>query len=101
MSGVTGGQFAQETSSDSYLNALRRAAKETLYMALHVRVTNRDYSEAAGDTSILRPAYKESGLGMIQPIIYVVIALGVVLIALCIRFLWIDHKLRKELKARE
>ncbi len=101
MSGVTGGQFAQETSSDSYLNALRRAAKETLYMTLHVRVTNRDYSEAAGDTSILRPAYKESGLGMIQPIIYVVIALGVVLIALCIRFLWIDHKLRKELKARE
>ena len=101
MSGVTGGQFAQETASDSYLNALRRAAKKTLYMTLHVRVVNRDYSAASGDAGILRPAYKESGLGIVQPLIYVVIVLGIALIALCIRFLVIDHKLRKELKAQK
>ena len=101
MSGLMGGEFVQETSSNSYHQALRRAAKEVLYMTLHVRVTNRNYSETAGDVSIIRPAYKESGLGIIQPLIYVVIALGVALIALCIRFLVIDHKLRKELKAQQ
>lgn len=101
MSGVTGGAFAQETSSNSYLQALRRAAKETLYMTLHVRVVNRDYSETSGNTEILRPAYKESGLGMIQPIIYVVIVLGVALIVLSVRALFIDHKLRKALKQQQ
>ncbi len=101
MSGVTGGQMTQETTSNTYHQALRRAAKEVLYMTLHVRVANRDYSAASGDTGILRPVYKESGLGMIQPLIYVVIVLGIALIALCIRFLVIDHKLRKDLKVQQ
>lgn len=101
MSGVTGGQLTQETTSNTYYQALRRAAKEVLYMTLHVRVTNRDYSEASGRRDILRPAYRESSLmGMIQPLIYIVIAVGVALIALCVRFLVIDHKLRVERKVR-
>ena len=101
MSGVTGGQLVQETESNSYHQALRHAAKETLYMTLHVRAVNKDYSESTGNTDILRPVYKESGLGMIQPIIYVVIVLGVVCIALSIRALVIDHKLRKALKQQQ
>lgn len=100
MSGVTGGALTQETSSNSYLQALRRAAKETLYMTLHVRAVNKDYSESTGNADMLRPVYKEGGLGMIQPIIYVVIVLGVVCIALSIRALVIDHRLRKALKAQ-
>lgn len=100
MSGVTGGVLTQETSSNSYLQALRRAAKETLYMTLHVRAVNKDYSESTGNADMLRPVYKEGGLGMIQPIIYVVIVLGVACIALSIRALVIDHRLRKALKAQ-
>jgi len=98
MSGMTGGTFAQETSSNSFLQALRRAAKETLYMTFHVRAVNRDYSESTGNADMLRPAYKESSLGMVQPLIYVVIILGVVCIALSIRALVIDRRLRKALK---
>ena len=54
MAGFIGGKMAFETGSNSYLQALRRAAKQTLYMYLHVRVTNRDYAESIGDTAALR-----------------------------------------------
>lgn len=101
MSGVMGGELAQETSSNSYFQALRRAAKETLYMTLHVRAVNKAYSEATGNTEILRPMYKESAIGMVQPILYIVIVLAVVLTALSIRALVIDHKLRKEQKQKQ
>lgn len=57
MSGMMGGTLAQETESDSYMQALRRATKETLYMVLHVRVINRDYAETIGDDSVLRPVF--------------------------------------------
>lgn len=101
MSGVMGGEFTKETSSNSYYQALRRAAKETLYMTLHVRAINREYSESAANSDILRPVYKESAIGMIQPATYMVIALGAVLVVLSIRALIIDAKLRKALKIEQ
>lgn len=67
-------------------------------ICLHVRAVNKDYSESTGDTGILRPAYQESAVGMLQSIICVVIVLGIALVVLCIRFLVIDHKLCKALK---
>lgn len=62
MSGAIGGTLAQETESNSYMQALRRAAKETLYMMLHVRVVNRDYAQSIGDESVLRPSFHEPTL---------------------------------------
>ena len=51
MSGFSG-KMACETGSNSYMQALRRATKETLYMYLHVRVTNRDYAESIGESGV-------------------------------------------------
>ncbi len=97
MSGFMGGTLAQETSSNSYYQALRAAAKNTLYMYLHVRVTNRDYCEAVGDDTLLRPVFAAPTFG-IRQLIYAVTAVAVLLFALAIRALVIDHKLRKQAK---
>lgn len=63
MAGFTGGEMAFETGSNSYLQALRRATKEALYMYLHVRVTNRDYADSIGDTTAVRHAFTTSVFG--------------------------------------
>lgn len=97
MSGMMSGELAQETSSNSYYQALRRAAKETLYMYLHVRVTNKEYSDASGNEDVLRPAFKESAISL-PMIAGVVLIVAIVLFVLAIRALVIDHKLRKGLK---
>ena len=97
MSGMMGGELVKETSSNSYYQALRRAAKETLYMYLHVRVTNKEYCETTGNTELLRPVFKESAIGL-QQIVWMITALAMVLFVLAIRALVIDHKLRKEPK---
>lgn len=97
MSGMMGGELAKETSSNSYYQALRRAAKETLYMYLHVRVTNKEYCETTDNKELLRPVFKESVIGLRQ-IVWMITALAIVLFVLAIRALVIDHKLRKELK---
>lgn len=62
MSGGAGGSLAQETESNSYMQALRRATKETLYMLLHVRAVNRDYAQSIGDDSVLRPSFHKPTL---------------------------------------
>lgn len=97
MSGFTGGALAQETSSNSYYQALRAAAKNTLYMYLHVRVTNRDYCEAVGDDTLLRPVFAAPVFG-IRQIILMITAAAVLLFVLAVRALVIDHKLRKQAK---
>ena len=58
MAGFGGGSLAYDTDSNSYYQRLREAAHEVLYMYLHVRVVNRDYSEATGDDSVLRPVFR-------------------------------------------
>lgn len=94
MSGMTSGTMKQETASNSYDQALRRAAKETIYMYLHVRVTNQEYSDASGNEEILRPVFKKSAFG-IKQIVWLITAAAVVLFILAVRALVVDHKLRR------
>lgn len=58
MSGATGGTMIGETTSNTYYQTLRQATKYTLYMYLHVRVTNKEYAEASGNDAILRQAFE-------------------------------------------
>ena len=100
MSGITGGKFAFETDSAAFQNALRRAAKETLYMILHVRAVNRDY--AGNDASLLRPQFKAGlSLGFAEPLFISLAVVFALLTALCIRLLVRDRKLKKAQKKRE
>lgn len=96
MAGFGGGEMAFETSSNSYMQALRRAAKQVLYMYLHVRVINRDYSNAINDTSVLRPAFK-APLANWRMLLAVIDVVAVVLFVLALRALLEDRKLRKEI----
>lgn len=96
MAGFGGGEMAFETSSNSYMQALRRAAKQVLYMYLHVRVINRDYSNAINDTSVLRPAFK-APLANWRMLLAVIDIVAVVLFVLALRALLEDRKLRKEI----
>ena len=98
MAGFTGGEMAFETGSNSYLQALRRAAKQTLYMYLHVRVTNRDYAESIGDTTAVRHAFTTSVFGWRQ-LVALIDIVAVILFALAVRGVVIDVKLRKAAKA--
>ena len=98
MSGMMGGQLSCETGSNSYLQALRRATKETLYMYLHVRVTNRDYAESIGDTAALRHDFKPAVLGW-RHLVALIDLVAVALFALAIRGIVRDVKLYKAAKA--
>ena len=98
MAGFTGGEMAFETGSNSYLQALRRAAKQTLYMYLHVRVTNRDYAESIGDTAALRHDFKPAVLGW-RHLVALIDLVAVALFALAIRGIVRDVKLYKAAKA--
>ena len=98
MSGMMGGQLSCETGSNSYKQALRRAAKETLYMYLHVRVTNRDYAESIGDTSVLRHDFKPAIFGW-RHLVALIDLVAVALFALAIRGIVRDVKLYKARKA--
>ena len=96
--GFIGGKMAFETGSNSYLQALRRAAKQTLYMYLHVRVTNRDYAESIGDTAALRHDFKPAVLGW-RHLVALIDLVAVALFALAIRGIVRDVKLYKAAKA--
>ena len=98
MAGFIGGQLTCETGSNSYMQALRRAAKETLYMYLHVRVTNRDYAESIGDTAALRHDFKPAVLGW-RHLVALIDLVAVALFALAIRGVVRDVKLYKAAKA--
>ena len=100
MAGFTGGEMAFETGSNSYLQALRRATKEALYMYLHVRVTNRDYVDSIGDTTAVRHAFTTSVFGW-RHLVALIDIVAVVLFALAVRGVVIDVKLRKEAKTEK
>ena len=100
MAGFTGGEMAFETSSNSYLQALRRATKEALYMYLHVRVTNRDYADSIGDTTAVRHAFTTSVIGW-RHLVALIDIVAVVLFALAVRGVVIDAKLRKAAKTEK
>ena len=97
MSGFSG-KMACETGSNSYMQALRRATKETLYIYLHVRVTNRDYAESIGDTAALRHDFKPAVLGW-RHLVALIDLVAVALFALAIRGIVRDVKLYKAAKA--
>ena len=99
MAGFIGGEMAFETGSNSYLQALRRAAKETLYMYLHVRVTNRDYAESIGDTTAVRHAFTTSMFGW-RHLVALIDIVAVVLFVLAVRGVVIDVKLHKAAKSK-
>ena len=98
MAGFTGGEMAFETGSNSYLQALRRATKEALYMYLHVRVTNRDYADSIGDTTAVRHAFTTSVFGW-RHLVALIDLVAVALFALAIRGIVRDVKLYKAAKA--
>ena len=100
MAGFTGGEMAFETGSNSYLQALRRATKEALYMYLHVRVTNRDYADSIGDTTAVRHAFTTSVFGW-RHLVALIDIVAVVLFALAVRGVVIDVKLRKAAKTEK
>lgn len=100
MAGFTGGEMAYETGSNSYMQALRRAAKETLYMYLHVRVTNQAYADSIGDTSVVRHNFTTSVLGW-HHLVALIDIVAVLLFALAVRGVVIDVKLRKAAKAEK
>ena len=100
MAGFTGGKMAFETGSNSYLQALRRATKEALYMYLHVRVTNRDYADSIGDTTAVRHAFTTSVFGW-RHLVALIDIVAVVLFALAVRGVVIDVKLRKAAKTEK
>ena len=100
MAGFTGGGMAFETGSNSYLQALRRATREALYMYLHVRVTNRDYADSIGDTTAVRHAFTTSVFGW-RHLVALIDIVAVVLFALAVRGVVIDGKLRKAAKTEK
>lgn len=100
MAGFGGGELACEIQSNSYMQALRRAAKDTLYMYLHVRVMNRDYSQQIGDESVLRPLFKAS-MANWRMLVVAIDVVAVVLFALALRAVILDNKLRKAAKNAE
>ena len=53
MSGATGGSFACETESNSFMQALRRAAKNTTYMWLNAEVTRQNNIENGGNPTYI------------------------------------------------
>ncbi|MCC8104273.1 MAG: hypothetical protein LIP11_19120, partial [Clostridiales bacterium] len=68
-----GGAFQCETESNSFQQALRRAAKHVLYMYLNARVINRDYAASIGDESALRPVVQK-GVSLWKILIWALIA---------------------------
>lgn len=100
MAGFGGGTLEYDTESNSYYQRLREAAHEVLYMYLHVRVVNRDYSESINDESVLRPAFKAAFANWR----YAVAAIDVVvagLFVLSLRSVIKDRKQVKRLKAEQ
>ena len=59
--------------------------------------SNRDYCEAVGDDTLLRPVFAAPVFG-IRQIILMITAAAVLLFVLAVRALVIDHKLRKQAK---
>lgn len=97
MAGFGAGTMAYETDSNTYYQNLRRAAKEVLYMYLHVRVVNKDYSESISDNSVLRPVFKAT-LANWRQLLIAIDAVVLILFALSLRNLLKDRKLRRAMQ---
>ncbi len=97
MAGFGGGSLDKETDSNSYYQRLREAAKEVLYMYLHVRVVNRDYSDSMNDDSVLRPVFKAT-LANWRMLLAAIDVIVLVLFVLALVNIIKDRKLRKMLR---
>lgn len=77
------GAFTCETGSDSYLQELRRASKDVLYMYLNARVENENYVQEMEDEELLRPVmtwnppFWKIGLAVIDVVVLLLFALSV------------------------
>lgn len=50
--------FENEKNKEAYDRAMRKAAKDIIYMYLNARVRNQAYAEETGDRSVLKPEIK-------------------------------------------
>lgn len=73
---------------------------KTLYMYLHVRVTNQAYADSIGDTSVVRHNFTTSVFGW-RHLVALIDIVAVLLFALAVRGVVIDVKLRKAAKAEK
>ena len=79
---LSNGAFFCETSSNTYMQQLRRAAKNVIYMYLNARAVNQDYAQTV-DASILKPAtipnfaWWKCVLGAVDVVVVLLFALSV------------------------
>ena len=79
---LSNGAFFCETSSNTYMQQLRRAAKNAIYMYLNARAVNQDYAQTV-DASILKPAtipnfaWWKCVLGAVDVVVMLLFALSV------------------------
>ena len=87
MSGATGGALVCETESNSYMQALRRAAKNTTYMWLNAEVCRQNNIEAGGDPTYIVEYHETLNVWVTALTIFdiVMAALIIALIALRVR----------------
>lgn len=97
MDGMFKGMLTCEKESNSYMQALRRATKETLYMYLHVRTINKEYAESVGDDSLLRASFTPSFL-TVSRIVHILDVIALLFMVLAIRGIVIEVKLKKKQK---
>lgn len=97
MDGMISGSLFCETESNSYKQALRRAAKEVLYMYLHVRVVNKEYANALGDESLLRPGFQKSFF-TVDHIVKIIDVVALLFLVLAIRGIVIEIRVRRKAK---
>ncbi len=87
MAGMAGGTLTKETSSNSYLKALRRAAKNATYLYLNAEVHHKNSAENGGDSRYIVEYHQTMNIWVTALIIFDVVmaALIVTLIVLRVR----------------
>ena len=84
MSGATGGALVCETESNSYMQALRRAAKNTTYMWLNAEVCRQNNIEAGGDPTYIVEYHETLNVWVTVLTIFDVV-MGLVVVVLRVR----------------
>lgn len=92
-----GGSLQYETSSNSAMKALRQASKHVIYMYLNAYAENKDYVETTGLKGLTKEV--RHGSTMIRKITYVLDVLAVIFLALAIKGIVKDAKIRREKKS--
>ena len=79
MSGATGGKLVCETDSNSYMQALHRAAKNVTYMWLNSEVTRQNNIENGGDPTYIVEYHETMNIWVIALTVFdIVMALAII-----------------------